>query len=299
MAKKVNIQSAPDSYTRPEVRFSKNDFEIAIWRHGYDVYHDKMIKCPCSGEVGQPLVTCKNCIGSGWVLIERVETKMMLQSISLDTKIKDWTEEKAGTIKITCLDKDKLSYMDRVIVLRGEATANELLKIRTVTVGAVTTKFAYSIYEIVSIFNIFLFDGDNNVLKQLIESVDFAFEGNKIILGSDFNLNSDVRISLKYKYRPQFHVIDIARDTITQDNRDIDTGVRTSNEQFPLYAIGRRSHYVLDVQNYNQTLILDNVGNELTAPYFDIRLRPSLYGTGNPPSPSGIAEGVIYYKYTN
>lgn len=257
----VNIQVAPDLVSKPDVRFDKGNFDAFVWKHGYPVYHDKMIQCPCGG-TGHPNVTCGNCLGTGWVLVERVQTRMVLQSINLDTKFKEWSVEKTGTVKITALDKDVLNFMDRVVALQAVAPFSELLKIRT-RILETPNKFAYSSYDIIGIIGVYRWTSDSAALTRMVEGTDFTYERNKIIFSDIYDNNSDLRVTIKYWHNPQFHIIDVMRDIINQDTWGNDPKVKTTlNQRLPIHATGRRSHYVLDAENYNGNLVIDNSTDE-------------------------------------
>ena len=51
--KQITIQSPPSTDTNVHYNYLKaGDFDSAIWDKGIDVYHDKMVLCPCSSVDG-------------------------------------------------------------------------------------------------------------------------------------------------------------------------------------------------------------------------------------------------------
>ena len=65
----ISVQGTPDAKLRI------NEFQSLVYRKGYPCYHDIFIPCPCKEKGSNSArVTCKNCFGSGWVLVKRVQT---------------------------------------------------------------------------------------------------------------------------------------------------------------------------------------------------------------------------------
>jgi len=256
---KVQRQKNPNIFQQANVKLRKNDFDAIIFNKGYDVFHDKFIKCPCQELKGANLPNCENCGGSGYVLVERVETRMVLQSMNLDTRYKEWSEEKLGMVKISALEKDILSHMDRIIARRGVTISNEVLHPKLFKGNF----FAPTIYQIIEPLKIFLFQGPKEKLKPLTQETDFTFgkEEDKIIFSDEIRRLHDQKrqsvISIRYLHRPQFHVIDLVRDLMNSDIDSLETKLNI-NVPFPIHAVGRRSHYVLDKQNFNEDFIKDN-----------------------------------------
>ena len=93
--KPITIQTPPNTVGQPSVQLVKNDFDVAIEKKGYRVYHDKASKCPCASKNGgAPQSNCKNCGGSGWFYINRTRTRMVVQSMNINTTNKEWSEER-------------------------------------------------------------------------------------------------------------------------------------------------------------------------------------------------------------
>ncbi len=247
-------QSAPDISTTPAVDFNKDDFEDLIQQKGDDVYHEKAIRCACRTRNSgghQALSDCKNCRGSGWIFINRTQTKMVLSSMSYQTKYAQWSEQKLGTVNITARDVDKLGEMDRITVLQGETVFSE-------TVHPVFEEgqlFSFTAYDIVKLEFAFMFKNSQSKLILLQEGTDFTLVDNKILLNK--NKNEDAyNISLRYVHRPTYHVIDLTRDAMITDIASSD-GKRNPT-QMPIHGVGRRAHYVPDAPNLDGTGVFDN-----------------------------------------
>lgn len=255
-SKQIEIQSAPNLSARPQSFFKKNEFDIVIWNHGYDVIVERALRCPCKTKGGDNLSSCKNCGGSGWLFINPVKTKAILSSQNASTQFKDWSETNAGNVNVTVRDIDKLAFMDRITALQGET-------IHTQTAYPQFYKgvlFAFLDYEPKSISEVFMFHKDNDKLVLLANNEDYTIIDSKIILDKKFMGVQEVTLSLRYIHAPQYHIIDIKRDVMTAPTFESGGKKKT---QFPISAQGRRAHYVLDRQNFNSDLIFDNSYSKL------------------------------------
>ena len=85
--------------TTTRVDFNKPSFEKLIYQKGLDVVWEQAIHCPCKDDeaANQGLSSCKNCGGTGWVFINPEETKMIIHSMNLNTRYKEWSMEKLGS----------------------------------------------------------------------------------------------------------------------------------------------------------------------------------------------------------
>lgn len=254
--KKSITQEAPPVSSLPAVDFDKPDFENFITQKGYDVWHEKAIKCPCrndSSGAHQPLSSCDNCAGSGWLFINRTKTKMVLHSMNMQTKYLQWSIDKVGTVSITARDIDKLAEMDRITVLDGET-------IYTETVHPIIHEkklFAFLSYDIIAVEFAFIFEGPKKKLKRLFEGSDFIIDNNKILLDKKFLPKKDEKfnVSLRYTHRPTYHILDIPRDAMVTD---VEMGAGRESVQMPIHGIGRRAHYVPDFDNLEGSRVFDN-----------------------------------------
>ena len=251
-AKSSKIQDIPDLIQQPNFDWRRVDFEAFLYHKGYEVFHDKAVRCPCKVKGSQYLSSCKNCRGTGWVFINRTETRMVLTSMNVNTSFKEWSEQNVGTVNVTASSNDRLGYMDRITIRNGESVLQEVLS----PIDFKGQMFAYTIYDIVSIREVFMFVAENIKLRLLTEGIDYTYEQNILKFSNEFKSVSNFSVSVTYNYNTQYHVIDITRDIRNQFNKD-DGGVDVS-VSYPILAVARRSHYQLDAENYVGNLILDN-----------------------------------------
>ena len=76
---------------------------------------------------------------------------------------------------------------------------------------------------------------------------------------NDFIYNSNISLSIRYKYHPSYHIIDVNRSLMTSGtDTPLDKGVaRGGRVEFPYSSMGRQSHLVIDRSN------LINLPNEM------------------------------------
>lgn len=277
----VITKTAPKGAGGPQANLVQNEFDKLIWNKGYDVLYEKALKCPCKSKSTGQQSDCKNCGGTMWIFINPTNTKMVLQSMSAITKYKEWSEEKSGTVSITCMSNEELCHMDRITVLKGNSIFHEVLFLKTdiadtsesvsesqSTSDSVISQSVYffnTIYDIKQVLYIGIFNGTQNKLVPLKYGIDFTYIDNKIFLSTETAEEyvnpsleeQDISITLRYKHAPQYHVLDIPRETIQSNTKfgPLDT---EKVIDLPIHAVGRRSHYVLDAENFDGTRILNN-----------------------------------------
>lgn len=242
MAKTITQQASPSLVGQPRIELELDDFSAAIWNKGYKVYIEPAIKCPCVSKGAPALATCSNCMGTGYVFLGKYETRMLMHSINVNTKFKEWSEERQGQVQISALVRDYLNFMDRITVVDSLSTQSELVFTKTYADQC----YAYTIYDIQSVIDCFIYEGDNVQLKRLVLGTDFTIERNKILFVEDYT--DDTTISLRYKHNLQYHIIDNIHDV---RNHPIQNNVgKLQSTLFPVSAMAKRSHYVIDALNY-------------------------------------------------
>jgi len=253
MAKKI-LQTPPASIIgRPNVQFTLESFEALIQNQGYNVQWEETVMCPCRGENTSPLLTCKNCLGTGWVMLGLRQTKMIITSINNTTKYTVWSPERKGTVQVTAFNRDKLSYMDRVTIIDSETIDSEVLYLSNKDIGG--KSYAYSVYRMNSIINIFGFSSPTSPLVPLILGEDYEFSDYVFTLISNPKTENMKLVSIRYRHYPQYFVIDIPHDIRSSNVRDDNNTERKI--YLPINAIAAKASYVLD----RPSLIGQNIDN--------------------------------------
>ena len=251
MAKQAIIATPPKLTSSPRVDFLTPDFDALVWNKGYDVVYEKAIQCPCSMRTQNYQSSCMNCMGSGWIFINPVQTKAVLQSINRNTKYQQWSQEMLGTISVTMENRFQLSFMDKLRVIDSTIIYAENVLVRNFE-GQL---YAYTIYPIIDITECFLFIDVKSKLQFLINGVDFTFQENKILFNSS-NIKEGSSISVRYIHNLQYNIIDINHDV--RNSYLLDNRSREQQNLLPIGAIGRKSHYIIDALNVDGTNIYDN-----------------------------------------
>lgn len=255
---KTSIPKTPaNTQGKARVDFVKSDFEAIIQLKGNDVFHEKAVKCPCHVEKdGAALSSCRNCGGSGWVFINKMETRMVLTGMNIETKFKEWSEEKLGRVHVTSRDCDELSFMDRITVIDAEVVTSQLLYPKLVD----DKMRCKTIYSVKRVQEIFAYQGTDSPLRLLIEGAanDYTIKNNVLVLDDEFKDWENLSISVRYVHAPQFNIMDLQRETMVTTIRDRDNGGVDKDVLMPISAVARRTHYVLDELNYDGTYLFDN-----------------------------------------
>lgn len=259
--KPVTFETPAELNSSSVARLDKQHFDDVVYSKGYDSYIEKAMRCPCSLKVnGDALPNCRNCGGTKFVFINKKLTKVVSQGMNRQTKFLNWSEADRGNISVTVRDDDKLAFMDRITNLNLVSTYAETVRIKKISGKLI----AYTIYPIIVPTEVFLFDTSDKPLKQWNLLEDFTLEDNKIIpnFSKYKNLNLDeVSISVRYTHHPQYHVIDITRDAVSQMGALKECGNTTLNTEYaalPISAVARKAHYVFDQPGDNGESLFDN-----------------------------------------
>lgn len=238
----------------PRADLIKKDFDTLIHQKGRDVVLETALQCPCKSESTNQQSNCKNCGGTGWVFINPRQTRMVLTAIDIVNEFRPWSEELRGTVNITAHVEDELSIMDRITALDGESIHNEVLFLKQKG----STIFSFSTYDIKKILYIGMFKSTSEPLIRLKEGEHFTIEKNKIIfITSSFPFQEIAQnnFTIRYLHAPQFHVIEMKRDTMQSY---LWSSQQEVNQNMPVSAVARRSHFQLSAQNLNGDRLLDN-----------------------------------------
>lgn len=250
----VTTQTPPNLIGQPDVQFREDDFDAFVYSKGYEVIYENAVSCPCKSKSNNnPLSSCQNCNGSGWVLFNPIVTRMVLQGMNINTRYRQWSEEMVGTVAVTSRSVDKLEFMGRITVKDSDSIFSQVLHPWSNN----SELFAFTIYDIKDIYEVFLFQEADQPLIKLNTS-NYSYERNKLILDSSYSDIDELSVSIRYKHWTEYHVIDILKETRRSYISDASTKGKQQSAMFPFNAIARRSHYVLDPINQSGTGRIDN-----------------------------------------
>ena len=249
-----NKKKAVVTKTQPEdiehqVRFEPKRFNSLVYDKGYEVFIDKALRCPCAVKgAGQALPSCNNCLGVGWVYIDRKQTRVAIQGMNADVKYENWSKLMTGMARITARATDKLAFMDRVVLREAEGYYNEILRSKDFN----GKKTCFTTYQIVSVETIFLFKGDKVPLYRLSEG-EYLIDEEKITLNNEFKNLEDFTISIRYKHLLTYHVIDMNRDLVKVRTKDDCEMEEELIEDMPISCVARKAHYLFDNLSFEQS----------------------------------------------
>ena len=262
MSKRAIIDSPQQSlYGQPQVQFRPNDFNAAIWSHGYDIICEKAVRCPCEGNGGAPLPDCQNCHGFGYFFINPTRTKALITGLNKSTNYVQWSPELIGTAAITVRDEDKelISYFNRVtledeyavftemVLARGieNSTIGKAIIEQTLVIGGRKIYFCFLTYAPTEIESIYLYRSSGEPLIKLSKADYMIPEDNPycVIFVTD-EVVKDVGISVTYKHRVEYHIIDLPHEIRASLGKNKLSG-QFEILKMPIQGIGRRSHLVL------------------------------------------------------
>lgn len=254
----MSIRSAPppNLIGQPTVDFDKNNFDSVIWLKGYDVVKYDAIQCPCTGGMN-PQINCENCLGTGWLFINPIQTKAIISSINKNTEYKYWSPEFKGTVSLTLRDVEHLSFMDKIVLKDSASLLSEVRPIR-VHEGQ---SFVFASYPVSSINSIFLFSNANEPLIRLDPSLYSISAENPYVIKLSSSIvypaNFNNVLSVDYKHKMQYNVIDIPHDLRMSTTRD--NNGKLQKFELPMQAIAQKSHYVTgDSPKFDGTGIKNN-----------------------------------------
>ena len=239
----IRKSAPPNLVGLPSPEFKKELFDASIWQKGYDCNVSKAIECPCrGGNENQALPSCQNCGGIGWVFINKTETKALITGVNRDTKYKQWSQEIIGNVSITLRDIEQAGFMDRITLTDEKAIFSEIREIRTSN----EQNFIFLSYEIEEIEDIFVFVADNQKLIRL-DSGEYSINPNNkyslILEDSVLNSSTNNNISVRYKHKVQYHILDIPH-VIRSSNVTNNLG-QIEKVKMPNNYVARLAHYVV------------------------------------------------------
>lgn len=248
----------------PKVNFELDRFKQTILDKGYNVYHEKALKCPCINDgTNSPLPSCENCNGVGWFFVEKKKTKMLVQNMNFGKKYDSWSEQNVGTSQITSLAEDDISYMDRITLIDLESDFSQ--KLNFVSCGGKI--FSFTIYQPIIVKDVYRFVSTSSPLVKLVNyeddsvNYDFKVEANKVIL-NPLKYTSEIKATIRYKYQPMYCIIDLQRESFKTNDAGCSTVCEDENNDIwksvPKKSIGKRLHYIWDAPNLEGESVNDN-----------------------------------------
>lgn len=257
--KKAIISVTKSESIEHQVHFEPQRFNSLVFDKGYEVYIDKALRCPCAVKgAGQALVSCNNCIGTGWLFTDRTSTRIAIQGINADVKYENWSKLSTGMARITARAIDRLAFMDRIVIREAEGYFNEIIRAREYNEEVV----CFTTYEILEIESIRQFVSDKEPLKIIPES-DFKIQDEKIILKPKYKSIDNLTITIRYKHLLTYHIIDMNRDITKVRTKEGCSAVKEPLAEMPISGVARKAHYLFDNLKYEESSrLIDNTSKK-------------------------------------
>lgn len=260
LSDKIIIEQNFNTGKSLQADFVLPEIEATVRDKGLSVILEKAYLCPCKDSTSPaPLSLCENCGGVGWFWANPTRTKMIISGIVADGKLKEaalreWGMIDGGVAKVTALDDNKFSYMDKIVLLDSTAEHNQVLYPKLT--DDESTLFTFTQYDILNIDFIGFFNGPENKVTRLQEVTDYTFNDNIITFTSGYSAITNFSVTIRYSHRPVLHIIDILRESMTSTK-----GAHQQGQQkllMPVHALAKRAHLIKDIENYDGDRLLDN-----------------------------------------
>lgn len=248
---KRNISEANNQslYGQPSVSFRPQDFNAAIWSHGYDIICEQAVRCPCQGDSGSPKPDCQNCHGFGYFFINPTRTKALVTGLNRSTNYVQWSPELMGTVAITVRDEDRdlVSYFNRIRIEDEYANFTEMSVTRLMNGEDVAVFLSYAPIEVISAW---IYQAPDSKLVRLSPSVYSVPDSNPYCLKfMKGNVPEGVGVSVLYRHRVEYHIIDMPHEIRASLGKNKLSG-QFEILKMPVQSIGRRTH-LIDIQRPN------------------------------------------------
>lgn len=264
----VTVRPQPPLYPIPNINeyepFIPPRFEQAIANKGYPVFHERALRCPCLVKGNTtPLSNCKNCGGTGWIFVNKVETQMLFSSMGSKKNYSyQWSEADAGTAKVSCNPRDRVAYMDRLTLKLATTWFSQTLFLEKVPSRDDVLLAFLAYFPVLDIESAYLFRNENEPLILLKPDLDFHIVENRVEFGIDYpfphNDGQAPTLTLRYKHNPQYHITEILRDVIQTPVRSRENPEVRTYMELPFHAVAQKAHYVLDAPNALGKSVFDN-----------------------------------------
>lgn len=228
-------------------RLDANDFNSQIANYGYNVLLEKSVKCPCRAEGSlSARGTCISCNGFGFVYLDKISTRAIVQSLNKPFEIQNWTEASKGLVQITARYSDRISLFDRITLTDVSTIFTQHLDFFEQNGKYV----AFCTYKPLEIEKLLMFESEDRPLIEL-QQADYSVSGAKITLSKpkivQKALELGLRFSIRYSCNPQYMVFDIPRDMMMGNFMNCSSDFTT--QDFPIKAMGRQLHALLELQS--------------------------------------------------
>lgn len=245
MAKKAIVSVGNSEPILYPVNLTESHFNSIIFDKGYTCFIETAMLCPCTYNItGGSQSNCKNCGSTGYYWINKKETRLFITNLNNTTSTEKWTDTNVGIANISARMEDKMGLLDKVTICEQISTYIQ----KTVISIENGVKFALVDFQPIEIEELFLFINSDESLLH-IPKEDYEIVNSGITISNKYATNST--LSIKYKYHPVYHIIEILRENVANYIGD-------TKQNLPLKYRAKRASVVFDADNMFDTRLLDN-----------------------------------------
>lgn len=213
------------------VDFDRDQFTRFIDSKGYCIIWEKAVLCPnVSGTGLSPrdhAIGCPVCGGGGFVYVDAVPTKMLMQGIRLNQSFFAYGRWDVGNMLVTAEPEFTVDYFDRLTLGNGVGRFTQRLVRQP---GAAADKLKYAPLR----FHFVGWVDRSGALVSFVQDVDFrvSADGSSVEWPGSRQPDAGSFYSACYDYRPRYVVLDLV-------HHHRDSTVEGQHYQFPVQAVAK------------------------------------------------------------
>lgn len=213
------------------VDFDRDAFTRFISDKGYDITWEKAVLCPnVSGAGLSPrdhAIGCRICGGGGYVYVDAITTKMLMQGIRMNQSFFAYGRWDVGNMLVTAEPEFTIDYFDRLTLGNGVGRYTQRLVRQP---GAAVDRLKYAPL----CFHYVAWVDRSNMLVPFIADVDFRIsaDGSSVEWFGVNQPDANSFYSVCYDYRPRYVVLDLV-------HHHRDSTIDGQHYAFPVQAVAK------------------------------------------------------------
>lgn len=213
------------------VDFDRDQFTRFIADKGYVVLWEKAVLCPNVPGTGlsprDHAIGCPVCDGRGFVYVDPIETRMLMQGVKLNQSFYAYGRWDAGGMLVTAEPEFTIDYFDRLTLHNGVGRFTQRLVRQP---GSTVDKLKYAPL----CFHYVAWVDRGGALVPFSHGVDFrvSADGSSIEWPGPSQPDAGSVYSVCYDYRPRYVVLDLV-------HHHRDSTIEGQHYQFPVQAVAK------------------------------------------------------------
>lgn len=250
----IQRATQPQSLLLARVDLDAGLFNQLIETKGRNASYEMAVRCPCSSKEVGSLPSCRNCGGMSWLFINKKSIKAIAQHVNLVNEYKNWSEEARGTVSVTVSHGVGLSFMDRISLTDAESIYSEVVHMMNFD----SDVFTFLVYPVKKIICVGLFTATSDPITWL-EPNEYVIDGQILRPTNGSVIEEGMSLTVRYVHAPTYHIVEIQRES-TESFKKIE--IQEVIQRFPVSAIAKRSHYMLDQKSAGSVQLHNNSYSE-------------------------------------